>query len=379
MLEFDVIVVGAGPSGSAAAIWARRFGLSVALVDRAVFPRDKLCGGLITGRSLRELDQIFGLGPGDPVFLRGGPVSFRWGDRELARCEPTTALHFTMRRDFDARLCDQACLAGATLFTSAVQALDMSKGVVRLENGEQLASAVIVGADGVNSAVARHLFGRAYRQNRIGFGLEVELPATDPQRMIAIDFDAANWGYGWVFPKVSGTTVGVGGVLVRNGDLKPALRRLLPQGCTGRIKGQFIPFGDFRRRPGRGRVLLVGDAAGLVDPITGEGIALALASGRLAAEVAAEVVKNNRPETALATYLKRLKPLHDELSRARRLRRLIFSPLFRGRFRRLLAQSTEAQKAMFDLLDGQTTYRTLERRAVASVLRRALKAVWIPR
>jgi geranylgeranyl reductase family protein len=372
MRTFDLAIQGAGPAGSAAARQARALGLSVALIDKAPFPRDKLCGGLVTGRSLALLAELFDLAPDDPLFLAERRVAFHWSGVEIGRPVLQRPLHFAMRRTFDARLYALAVAAGAEPHTASIDALGPD-GTLALTDGTTIRAACLIAADGVNSALARRLFGRAFDPRRIGFGLEVEWPAPLPDPSVVIDFGAAAWGYGWVFPKAGGTTIGVGGLRDRNPDLKAALARLLPDGPAPQVKGQYIPFGDVRRRPGRGTILFAGDAAGLVDPITGEGIALALDSGRLAALAVADALAAGTPERAGALYAARLKPIHAELRRANRLRRLIFAAPVRAQLRALLSRPGRAEALMFDLLDGHATYRDLERRALRALPRHLLR------
>jgi geranylgeranyl reductase family protein len=368
MQMFDLAVQGAGPAGSAAARAACALGLRVALIDRADFPRDKLCGGLVSGRSLALLDSLFALPATDPLFHAEARIAFHWSGTPLARFTLDRPLRFTMRRAFDARLRAAALNAGAVPFLASIDAM-APDGTLSLSDGSTIHAACVLGADGVNSSLARRLFGRAFDPGRIGFGLEVEWPSALARPETVIDFGAARWGYGWVFPKAEGTTIGVGGLHVRNPDLKSSLARMLPEGAPPRIKGQYIPFGAFRRRPGQGAILFAGDAAGLVDPITGEGIALAMESGRLAAEAVRDALDQGAPARAARLYQRRLAPIHAELRRARRLRILLFSTVFHRAIRGMLAQSTRARTLMFDLLDGRVSYRTLQARALTALPR----------
>jgi len=223
---------------------------------------------------------------------------------------------------------------------------------------------VLIAADGVNSAVARALFGAPFARARIGFGLEIEAPGVpDPDAPVRIDLGAARWGYGWAFPKRATTTVGVGGLLAENPDMKhdmAAYCALLGiDAAENRVKGQFLPFGDFRTKPGRGAVLLAGDAAGLVDPITGEGIGHAMASGDLAARAAIRALEADRPAEALAHYRRALRPLHRSLRTARVLRPLIFSRAMEPVFARAFVSSTVMRRDFLRLMAGEIEYGTI--------------------
>lgn len=381
MQQVDIVVVGAGPAGSAAAATAGRLGLRCALIDHKRFPREKLCGGLITGRSRRHHREIFGRELPAAQFDRKTEVDFHLHGRPLGRIGDAPPLDLTMRWDFDAALCGHAIAAGAQDLTGrTVTQLDVAARCLTLAGGGQLRYGVLIGADGVNSRVARQLFGASFDRARIGFGLEIEATGRDlaPDAPIRIDIAAAGWGYGWRFPKRCSTTVGVGGILARNGDMKAAMQRYLAQlGIDEggyRVRGQFLPFGDFRRRPGCGAVLLAGDAAGLVDPITGEGIAHALHSGRLAAEAAGAALAAGHPETALRHYLRGLRPVHASLRAARLIRPLFHVPLLQRRFEPAFRRSTTLRRQYMDLLAGEAEYadilRALARRLPALALAR---------
>ncbi|PWK59277.1 geranylgeranyl reductase family protein [Roseicyclus mahoneyensis] len=359
----DVVILGGGPAGSAAATTAARLGLRVVVIDKARFPRDKLCGGLFTGRARGEYVRIFGCTPDPGLFEERRAISFHLGDRTLSRMEDVPPMYLTMRRSLDAHLLSLAAQAGAELRTGCrVADIDLAAERVVLEDGTTLAYRVLIGADGVTSAVARTLFGRPFDPKKIGFALEKEMPPqtdADVLRTVRVDFGAAEWGYGWSFPKRASTTVGVGGLHRLNPDMKARLHdyaALLQQGDADGMKGHFLPFGDHRRRPGRGNVLLAGDAAGFVDPITGEGIGHALTSGRLAAEAAVLALREGRQGDAAAVYRMATRDLRHSLATARMLRPIVFSsglaPMFLGGF----GASGTMRHAYLAMLAGDCEY-----------------------
>lgn len=218
---------------------------------------------------------------------------------------------------------------------------------------------MIIGADGIHSAVARALFGRAHDPARVALALEVELPGPASDGIV-LDLSALPWGYGWDFPKDCGRTIGAGAVAARVPDMPAAFRAWLKaQGhdpAALRIRGHHLPMGEFRSVPGQGRVLLTGDAAGLVDPITGEGIGWAVHSGRMAAEAAALAVQMGAPGHALELYRLRADPMLRELRRARLLSRLVYSPALRPMFLDALARSPSLRRRYLDLLAGDLDY-----------------------
>ncbi|MGY6633229.1 MAG: geranylgeranyl reductase family protein [Alkalilacustris sp.] len=384
--RFDVVVIGAGPAGAAAARHAADLGLRVALVDRAAFPRDKLCGGGVTGRAAAALRDVFGLEVTADLFRTTARVRLQAGARVLGRIEDAPALHMTRRRAFDARLQALACAAGAVAMARARPvAFDPAGGLVTLDDGRRLSYGVLIGADGVASSVARHLFGRAYDPATIAFALEVELPGR-PDDWVEIDFAAAAWGYGWAFPKADGLTLGVGGLHRANPDLRARLGAYLARHGAGadrpealRCKGAFLPAGDVRAVPGRGAVLLAGDAAGLVDPMTGEGIGHAIVSGKLAAAAAAAALAKGRPERALDHYARALAPLQDEIRFACRLQRLVYGPWTHAPTMALIAARPALQRRALALLAGEVSYAELRRGFLRRLARHAAAALRAPR
>src|SRR5262249_35801153 len=139
---------------------------------------------------------------------------------------------------------------------------------------------------------------------------------------------AAHWGYGWVFPKQQSFTIGVGGIHDRNPDLRGELASYLSEKGINlaevKVKGQYIPFGDYRVRPGCRNVLLCGDAAGVVDPITGEGIAYAMQTGQLAAQAIIAARRHDNSAQALDLYLVGYRGIASSIRQANFWRRLIF-------------------------------------------------------
>lgn len=355
----DLIVIGAGPAGSAAAMQACGLGLRVALIDKASFPREKLCGGGITGRALGFIRDVFGPLPGD-LCHPCSQVRMVAEGRELCRLDDPRAPVMSMRLALDAHLRAQALAAGADDFCGTrIADLDLGLGRITLTGGQVVTAPVIIGADGVNSMVARRLLGRAHDPARVGFALEAEVPGpTGP--MLELDLTAAPWGYGWDFPKAEGRTLGIGGIARRNPDLKPRfeawLRARGVDPATVAIKGHHLPFGEFRTVPGKDHVLLAGDAAGLVDPITGEGIGWAVRSGQLAAIAAHQALSEGQPAKALARYQAGMAGVLAELRRARLLSKLVYHPFFQRRFLAILGRSTRLQGRYMSLMAGDMDY-----------------------
>ena len=287
MERFDAIVVGAGPAGSSAALRLSRAGARVLLLDRERFPRDKPCGGGLTERAVKQLPVSV-----DPVVeevVDRFELGFRYGTRFVRGGERPLVL-MTQRRRLDAFLAAQAAEAGAE-FRDGVRATSVeSDGTVRFD-GTAAQADVVIGADGVNGLTARAL-GLGVRRHGVALEGNVAFVHAREDRWrgrAVVELGTVPGGYAWVFPKGDHVNVGVGGWRTEG----PRLREHLERACTGyglpferleSVRGYRLPMRCAGETLVRERVLLVGDAAGLVDPLSGDGIYEALLSSRLAVE-----------------------------------------------------------------------------------------------
>ena len=293
MPRYDAIVVGAGPAGATASYRLAAAGASVLLLDRARFPRDKPCGGGVTIRALRQLP--FEIDPVVEDVVRG--FELRIGHRrgfERRAAEPLALM--TQRSRLDLYLVEQAVAAGAE-FRDGVRVTRASGCSVEAD-GTLLEGTVLLAADGANGVVARSL-GLPVDCDR-PVALEGSIPYGRVARerytgRLVLEFGTVPGGYGWVFPKGDHVNVGVGGWASEGPRLRGHLARLCashgmdPVELQG-LRGHRLPL----RRPGsalaRGRVAVVGDAAGLVDPLSGDGMYEAFMSARLASEQALAII-----------------------------------------------------------------------------------------
>ena len=331
----DVIIVGAGPSGSATAAYLAMAGLDVLLLEKAVFPREKVCGDGLTPRAVRELITLGIHTPAEDGWIKnhglrivGGGIrlELKWPD--LASFPPYGLVR--TRKDFDDILAKHAVWHGARLRESTNVTdpiLDERTGAiigVRAKalgpdgrpTGEGLVfrAPLVVAADGNSSRLSMSM-SRPRRDDR-PMGVAVRTYYTSPRHdddyleswlELWSKNDAGNRvllpGYGWIFGVGDGTSnVGLGilntsaafgkvdykDILSRWVDTLPAQWTFNEETMTGPVRGAALPMG-FNRQPHYARgLLLVGDAGGMVNPFNGEGIAYAMESGRLAAEVIAQ-------------------------------------------------------------------------------------------
>ena len=313
--HFDVAVVGSGPAGAVSALVLARAGARVALVDKATFPRDKACGDAIGPLGIAVLGDLGLVPDGDSARLGDMMVVGPAGRRLRLPCfEGVSFPGYGLavpRQEFDASLTAAALDAGATAVTGRVEHVaagprhgDAVTPVVELDGGRSIRADVVIGADGATSRVGEAAGLVDPRRVLWGFALRVYLDEAvalphivlwepEPGRVFP--------GYGWLFPGPDGRAnagLGIGtGAERRAGAgavrLLPAfLEHLRRMGLVtapgdgsgpGRLGG-WLKMGMVGTTPAAGRVLLTGDAAGLVNPLQGEGIAHAMTSGKLAAE-----------------------------------------------------------------------------------------------
>ena len=292
---YDVIVTGGGPAGSTAARTAALRGLDVMILDKSPFPRYKPCGGALSLKALSMLDR-----PLPPQVLErkitGARVHYR--DLVAERHKGYEITWLINRSAFDQHLLEKALLSGARAMTEKVLDFRDSGELVSVQTKEGIyKSRFLVVASGCQDALKKEIAGPESRES-MGLCLVSEIE-TEEERIVEslgsaldIHFGVAEGGYGWIFPHRGYCSVGIGGLASSLPHPRQAMRRFLrengfPEGS--RISGHLIPQGGNKRRVARGRVLLAGDAAGLVDPFTGEGIYYALASGKIAGEMVSDV------------------------------------------------------------------------------------------
>lgn len=301
---WDVVVIGAGPAGASAAYASAVAGRRVLLLEKAELPRYKTCGGGIIGPSRDALPPGFEL----PLRDRVTAVTFSLNGR-LARTRRSKNMLFGLinRPEFDQGLVESALDAGARVRTGVTVSRveqhgpsvpDRRTAAVVLNDGEVVLARAVVGADGSASRIGAHV---GVKLDQVDLGLEAEIPvpetvAEDWAGRVLIDWGPLPGSYGWVFPKGDTLTVGVISARGEGAGTKRYLQdfigRLGLAGFEPSISSGHLTRCRTDDSPlSRGRVLVCGDAAGLLEPFTREGISFALRSGRLAGEWAVRIAE----------------------------------------------------------------------------------------
>jgi geranylgeranyl reductase family protein len=330
--HYDVVVVGAGPAGAAAALAAAQAGARTALLEREPLPRYKRCGGGLIGASQAAV-RAAGIDLDALARDRAGRFTFTSRGRAGFSRVSEPFLPMVLRSELDAALVQAAAAAGAELRTGVtVTGYEQGpQGVTLRTRDGAVTAAAVVGADGAGSRAAAHV-GVVCRQVDLGLEAELPLPAgSDWPGHVLLDWGPVPGSYGWVFPKGDALSVGVIGDRRQGAAVRAYYRDFVSR--LGLDLGTAHADGGHLTRvraPGsplvRGRVLVAGDAAGLLEPWTREGISFALRSGALAGAAAAagpasyphEVERVLGPEMsagrrALAAFARHPRVVHEVL------------------------------------------------------------------
>jgi geranylgeranyl reductase family protein len=367
MFDCDVLVVGAGPAGSVAAYRLAEAGCRVMLLDAGTFPRAKACGGGLQQRALSYLPR-----DARAVFkssLRKTNFSFALGDR-FSKTSHSPLVYGVLRTEFDEFLLRGAADMGVTVREKVrvVSAEPHPGFALAHTSAGSVRARYMVGADGANSVVGRWLNSRENFFWQVALYCEIPLPRAYEcglsQEAMRVDLGTLPAGYGWLFPKGETVNVGVGGPLAMAKNLRSYFRAFLrseglldDSSAAAPVAGHLLPTMTEQTTLARASALLVGDAAGLIEPLTGEGISYACQSGELAAQ--SIVSYFGKPELAAAYSRLVHTRMGTDLHWGRRL--LSFTVAFPRLFYRLLRGNDAAWHCFCDVLGGRRDFATLWR------------------
>lgn len=328
MQHFDIIIIGGGPSGAMCGIQLQKLGFSSCIIDKSTFPRTKLCGGLLTQKTINFLtENCPNINPQAFIVDSTNSVNFYNNTNKICNLKSRIPFYFTERLKFDSSiLTEYKNLGGNIIENTHIKAKHICFDTNTITiNSNSITYKYLVGADGCQSVLMQKTDITRFDLFCIE-GETIQTPST--QLDCDIYFNSIKNGYGWRFPKSNYYTIGLGGDN-QNKKLKTQAETFFKQIQTENIiniKGAFIPSGKLPKYANlQKNTLVIGDAAGLVDPITGEGIFYALHSGKLAAQAIFEANKK-KDTNANKIFLKLLKPDLKEIAFAYKLQKLLFAP-----------------------------------------------------
>ncbi|MHA2066414.1 MAG: geranylgeranyl reductase family protein [Candidatus Thorarchaeota archaeon] len=313
----DLIVVGGGPAGTSCARAATLGGLDVLLIEKEVHPREKLCAGAITQRVTDLLD--FSFESAVEFRFSGGRIYSRLGTCLDFRLDDKSSGYLVKRPEFDSYLLQSAIDAGVEVIqdSEAVTVEQLRSGIRVLTVGDSYKAHLLVGADGVNGIVAKSTGLRdRWKSDKVALCIAADipvaeedikrcmsLPESEEKMGVDIHFGLHEMGYGWCFPKKNELNLGIGSRMDKAANLMDRWRELVKR-VEEQKELEFdlskqtafrVPFGVPNSPFVSRRTMLVGDAAGLVSPLSGEGIYYAIKSGIIAARVACEAAEMKKP------------------------------------------------------------------------------------
>ena len=363
----DVIIVGGGPAGSSAAYMLAKQGLNVLVLEKQNMPRYKTCGGGVNIRAARHIP--FSIEPVVEKVIYKYRFTYR-GEKPFEKASNEPLTYMTQRMRLDQFLLAQAQAQGAHVIEEVnVRKIDIKddSAIVEDSEGKTYRSLLLIGADGANSIVARNLQLSDGIQREIALESEIALPREIMSKwddIIELDLFSVWCGYGWIFPKQDHISIGVGGPQKLIKQIQKYNSAYLSKNNVSeypkiRFSGHTLPVRKGFSPLTKGRALLVGDAAGLLEPFTGEGIGYAVRSGQLAALAVEAFLKNEAPDLELYTHLLD-KELTPELISARQFVQ-VFNR-FPMLFYYLIKNNDYVWNAICKILRGERNFNDINRK-----------------
>jgi geranylgeranyl reductase family protein len=412
--ERSIIVVGGGPAGATAARFLALHGVPVQVLDKARFPRNKPCGGGISARALKRFPYLNGRLNGIATrYISRLHLEGPDGQAAVITADQPAAL-MVRRLEFDALLLELAREAGAEVVPDAdvVQAAEQGKSIsLMTRNGRTFSAPVVIAADGVHSVIARRLgINPGWPASSVALDMMEETPRDelrdlDPSTLWVaygchldghrpVQGTRAGEGYAYIFPKRDHVNIGVGYMLshyrtaidrapydVQREFVRQLRERGIVEGESNRhnFTPFLIPMGGPLRRPGRGRVLLAGDAGGFVNAFTAEGIYYAMVSGELAARAVTGVAVDRGDLDGLAERYRQAcdHEIGTELRDSVLIQQYLFAD--RRRIARVIAGAAgdrATTRLIIDAVMGRRGYGTVRRQLLVRSPGLAARFLW---
>lgn len=324
--KYDVVIIGAGPAGLSCAYLLKKNGYNVAVIEKKKHPRNKLCGGLLSHKTKLLLEMIFG---DSATRIINASLNYKTKDYEIYFKKKLIKIGFSKQFFY---------LVERTTFDFEMFKCIKREGIIVIENEKVLKidnnlvitnkriveGKVIIGADGINSVVRKQFDGKVLNTNNVGLALESKIEKK-MGRNIAIIFGYNKQGYCWFFPNKNGGLIGSGGLKKKENVMvsyKSFCKDFIKNNSGEQTKAFLVPLGNYVKCPFKKNHYLIGDAAGLANPLTGEGIYYALLSAKILANAMSK--KSNCREIG-QNYCKEIYPVHRDFNKIMRFRSIFYA------------------------------------------------------
>jgi geranylgeranyl reductase family protein len=364
--NYDVVIIGAGPAGATLAYELATRRIRVLVIEKSTLPRYKCCGGGLTVKAaklagIKINDLADNVISGAVITLKGNHPYY--GDSTIP------IMYTVMRENFDHALIKRAQMAGAEILQEAeVHTLQTDDSNVRISTTKgEYRSEFLAGAYGARSQIANAIGITNQSAYKLGLTCEVQVSREDLVRWrtrVGIDLGRVQGGYGWIFPKVDHLSVGVACSISKAKRLRHILREYLDsfkfeRYTVSNCNAGLLPLMVGQPNVARGRVTLLGDAAGLADPLTGEGIFNAILSAQLCAKSIEKALTDG--EAALDEYSNDIRTtIFPQMKEALILSKVLYRlPI---RFFKFLKRDERVWNACCHIFRGETDYYTIKKR-----------------
>lgn len=352
----DVVIIGGGPAGITAGVVLQRRGYQTCVIDRQKFPREKLCAGVLTTKSLKFIQHIYqGLDIDELNINFINNIMLFYKNKLVGKYTVQNRYGVVDRENFDYALLNYyQSMGGRLLYEQKQYQICYSINTVKLSSGEEIKYQFLLGADGMNSQV-REYVQRKWKSSILCF--EKFIPNDLGEDTIKIYFGQMLGGYCWRIPGKERIGIGLGEFYVRKWkrDVSRYEEFYRQQGVEdlAGIRGAFVSSGYYVKRPVKNNVLLAGDAAGMIDAMSGEGIFFAMESGRQAALAIIDCLDRNKP---LTEYFKRIKRIHKRMSEQNKFNKLLYVPGLQGLCMKYMKNNSCYAQAVLE--DAMSSYRS---------------------
>ena len=323
--RYDTVIIGGGPAGMACGITLKAAGAEPIIIERSTFPRNKTCAGLVTAKTYRLIQELFGGEADGGLFCCSSEHVRLFRRTDLLVDAPLERpVRLVNRRGFDSALADRyKALGGDILEGERNIQIDYDSRLITLTGGDTVRYERLLFADGALS-MSRRLTGEG--KDELAFGIEVYVPHDLlPVDSVDLYFGYLNTGYAWVFPHGDTVCIGAADLYRKGADYRAVLEGFLHDlGVSAddlKYIGAFLPYGKAVSQDALpDNIMLLGDAAGLTDPISGEGLYMAMQSGIYAARALSD------PEPK-SSYLRNIAPLTDVVREGKKVQKALYSPI----------------------------------------------------